>query len=195
MNSILVVLLGALGDVTRGFCILDPIKKAYPQSKITWLVEPRCKGIVDLHPLVDEVLVFNRDSMSWRNPFSQIIALKEKLAQRNFDCTLDLQRHFKSGFFSYLSKSKVRVGFNRKNCKEFNWIFNTIQTSYVPPHKSKVYNYLEFLPLIGVAIPDKPNFGIKSITLNSEDAFSFLENHKPTIGLVLGSQCTICTYW
>ena len=46
---ILVVLMGAIGDVVRGLSVVTAIKAHYPDAHITWLVEPACSGIVSLH--------------------------------------------------------------------------------------------------------------------------------------------------
>jgi heptosyltransferase I len=190
MNSILIVLLGALGDVIRGFSILPPIKHRYPNVKITWLVEPACKGIVALHTLVDEILVFDRG-----NPITGLIDLKKELDKRNFDITLDLQRHFKSGFFSWISKSPKRIGFNRSNAKEFNWIFNNHYIPEVSNSVSKVYHYQEFVKELGIELNKHDNpvidFGL-TVPKDSlpHDLNQYLANDssKFNIGIVLGSQ-------
>lgn len=191
MDNILIVLLGALGDVTRGFSVLKPIKDRYPNVKISWLVEPRCKGIVALHSLVDEIIVFDRNS-----PLKGLMELRKELAKREFDVTLDLQRHFKSGFFSYLSGSKKRVGFNKKNAKEFNWIFNTDHIFPVSKDVSKVYHYQEFLDVIDVPKFDKPDFSLEvteedipyRLLPNCSSENKFCNGINGRFGLVLGSQ-------
>ncbi len=37
-SSILIILMGSLGDVARGLCLVSHIKKNLPESRITWLV-------------------------------------------------------------------------------------------------------------------------------------------------------------
>jgi lipopolysaccharide heptosyltransferase II len=195
MERVLIVLLGALGDVVRGFSILPPLKQAFPRVHITWLVEPKCKGIVSLHPLVDEVLVFQRPNAPGKaGPLSllkdtalAVSALRSDLKTRNFEVTLDLQRHFKSGFFSLLSKSPRRIGFHRKNAKEFNWIFNTETIEPCSNEVSKVHHYLSFLKQIEIPLPTQINFGLHE-AIKVEDISPVLrERSSPLVGLVLGS--------
>lgn len=53
-TEILVIKLGAMGDVLRTKCLLPGLKRAHPQSWITWLTAPGSEPIVR-DPLVDEV--------------------------------------------------------------------------------------------------------------------------------------------
>ena len=92
------VLLGAIGDVVRALAIVRSIKASCPEWKLSWLVEPPSKGIVSLHQEIDEVIVFER-SRGVRG----VLELHRELSSRRFDITLDLQRHLKSGLFSWLS--------------------------------------------------------------------------------------------
>ena len=157
--SILIILMGSLGDVVRGFCLVSHIKNNLPNSKITWIVEPAWSELVDFHPLIDKMIVFNRP----KNVLG-VLNLYKIMAQEHFDIVFDLQRHFKSGFFSLLSGAKTRVGFGRKNAKELNWIFNNEHIEDVDDelslpkwrHYLKFTEYLGFLnlhPLISAFLP------------------------------------------
>ena len=117
--SILIILMGSLGDVARGLCLVSHIKAHRPESRITWLVEPKCADLVGLHPQIDHVIEFKR-----KRPVAALRDLYQNLQKEHFDITLDLQRILKSGFFSLLSRAKRRIGFHRKNAKELNWLFN-----------------------------------------------------------------------
>lgn len=144
--SILIVLMGSLGDVARGLCVLTPLKRAFPACRISWLVEPRCAELVRAHPLIDEVVVFDRP-----RGLAALRELCRRLRASKFDVTLDMQRHFKSGLFSWLSGAPRRIGFHRANAKEFNWLFNNQHVPYVSPRLSKVENYLKFPEYLNAA--------------------------------------------
>lgn len=181
-DRVLVILMGALGDVVRGLYIVDMIKRESPTTRITWLVEPACAGIVRLHAQVDEVLVFDRPS-----GIRGVLALRKELRSRTFDVTLDLQRHFKSGLFSWFSRSPRRIGFHRRDAKEMNWVFNT---EYVAPQGegiAKVDHYQTFLSKLGVPTGGELSSGLSHITLESLDAPWARELARPYIALILGS--------
>lgn len=57
-TEILIIKLGAMGDVLRSKCLLPGLKRQYPQSWITWLTLPGSEPIVR-DPTVDEVRVLN----------------------------------------------------------------------------------------------------------------------------------------
>ncbi len=179
----LFILMGALGDVVRGMYLVNSLKSAEPDAHITWLVEPACSGILKLHPAIDEILVFNR-----AQGLRGVLEVRRELAKRSFDVTLDLQRHAKSGLFSWFSGSPRRIGFHRKDAKEGNWIFNT---EYVPQQGeaiSKIEHYHTFLTYLGLAQPEKLSSGLEGITLEGVTAAWADELRlEPYIGFILGS--------
>ena len=137
---ILIVLLGSIGDVVRGLAVASALKKALPQSHISWVVEPKSYEIVKLNAAIDKIFLFQRHL--GLKGFVQVI---REIQSQSFDITLDLQRHLKSGVLSYLSKSARRIGFHRRDAKEFNWLFNTEQIPFLGSSTSKLDHYLSFL--------------------------------------------------
>jgi len=179
----LFILMGALGDVVRGMYLVNSIKSAEPDAHITWLVEPACSGILRLHPAIDDIIVFNRPK-----GFAGVLEVRRELAKRSFDITLDLQRHSKSGLFSWFSGAPRRIGFHRKDAKEFNWHFNT---EYVEPQGeaiSKIDHYHTFLDRLELPQPQELSSGLEGITLASTTA-SWAEELRTDnyVGFILGS--------
>jgi len=54
-KKILIVLHGSIGDVARALPLANLLRRAYPEAKITWSIEPPALPLVDNHPAVDEV--------------------------------------------------------------------------------------------------------------------------------------------
>jgi len=202
VKRVLIVLLGALGDVVRGFSILPPLKAHDPSLHITWLVEPKSAGIVKLHPLVDEVLIFDRPYRTQSTMQSlpkQLLAsvrslksMRDVLNAHRFDVVLDMQRHLKSGFFSWLTHAPLRVGFRRGDAKEGNWLFNNRFIEPIDNSVSKVLHYQQFLPSLGIPIPDAVRFGLRE-AVSDADLPSLLHEERVSagadqwIGVVMGS--------
>lgn len=180
--SILIILMGSLGDVARGLCLVSHIKQNWPKSRITWLVEPKCAELVNLHSYIDKTLIFNRP----KGVFG-VWKLRKDLAKDHFDITLDLQRHFKSGFFSLLSKAKRRIGFNKRNTKELNWIFNNEKIDYFSDELPKLSHYLKFTEHLGLLSPGSLEFGFSSIDVRSHVPSIISEIKVPVIAVVMGS--------
>ena len=146
-QRILIVLFGAIGDVTRALPLLTRLRRGYPHARIAWAVEPAAATLLDAHPALDEVLLYDRAQGArqfW--PFLQSIRLKK------FDLVLDLQRHAKSSLVSVWSRAPVRLGFHRHNTKEGNWLLNTHTITPVPDFSLKLQQYLKFSDALG--LPD-----------------------------------------
>ena len=180
--SILIILMGSLGDVARGLALVSGIKNQRPESRITWLVEPKCAELVSLHPQIDHIIVFDRQRRA-----SAMRRLFKELRKAHFDITLDLQRHLKSGFFSLLSGAKQRIGFNRRNAKELNWLFNNETIPFFNENLSKLDHYLKFIDHLGLPEPDSLDFGLEDLQIHQMIPPAVAEIQDTFIAVVMGS--------
>ena len=159
-TSILVILMGSLGDLIRGLAVAHGIKQSSPKTHITWVVEDTWQGLLKDHPYIDDILVFER-----KDKIKGVLKLIKGLRKRKFDICLDMQRHLKSGIASFLSKAKTRIGFHPKNSKEMNFLFNNNYISFKPTNYPKQLQYLEFLSVLKLPIPKEPNFGLSNLKI------------------------------
>jgi ADP-heptose:LPS heptosyltransferase len=136
---ILIVLLGAIGDVVRAMPLAMRLRHGFPAATLAWAVEPTAAPLLDGHPAIDEVLIFRRDL----GPRAFLSFLRD-VRRGAFDLVLDLQRHLKSGVVSFASGAPRRIGFHRVNTKEGNWVFNTECISPQRHWSSKLRQYLAF---------------------------------------------------
>ena len=180
--SILIILMGSLGDLVRGFCLVPHIKANFPHSRLTWLVEPKWAELVRFHKHIDKVIVFDR---AWR--LSALWKLYRDLSAEHFDITLDLQRILKSGFFSLLSGARRRLGFHRRNAKEFNWIFNNEHIGYYSDDLAKIQHYLKFTAHLGLPPPSALDFGLSPLNDNDLPPWMVAVLDRPFIAVVLGA--------
>lgn len=180
--SILIILTGSLGDVTRGLSVVKPLKDFWPQAKLCWLVEQKWAGLLKLNPYIDEVMEFKRSA----GP-ANLLALRKKLRKHKFDISLDFQRIFKSGFFAFLACAPLRLGFNRQNAKEFNWLFNNRRIPFYQNTLPKLEHYLKFLDELHVPYPDKPDYGMDRTLLTQTLPKQFMDINTPYAVLVVGS--------
>src|SRR5262249_18258527 len=119
-RRVLIVLLGAIGDVIRALPLLGRIRQAWPQAHIAWAIEAKAQAVLEGHPWLDEIIIYDRRRAPWS--FAPFLA---RLRAGRFDLALDLQRHLKSGVASRASGAGVRLGFDRSNGKELNHLFST----------------------------------------------------------------------
>jgi len=137
---------------------------------------------VSYHPGIDRVIGFDRP-----RGMRAVWSLRKELAAEHFDITLDLQRHLKSGFFSFLSGAKRRIGFHPKNTKEFNWLFNTEYIEYSEGGVPKIDLYLSFARKLALSPPQRLDFGFSALGLHTLRPNLSARLTTPYLAVVMGS--------
>jgi lipopolysaccharide heptosyltransferase II len=112
---------------------------------MVWAIEPAAFPLVEHHLAVDEIILFDRNH--WRKSLGPFL---RQIRSRRFDLVLDLQRHLKSGLISWWSGAPHRLGFHRRDAKEFNWLFNNCHISPATDGISKLSHYLKFAEFLGI---------------------------------------------
>ncbi len=94
------------------------VKEAFPNARITWLVEPLSVPIVRMNPYVDDIIVFDCKK-EWVKLLraGKLVALtrtvrafRQILLEGAFDIAVDFQELFKSAFLAWLSGAPRRIG-------------------------------------------------------------------------------------
>jgi lipopolysaccharide heptosyltransferase II len=182
-QRILFILLGAIGDVIRALPLLTRVRRAYPSTHIAWAVEPAAAPLLEYHPALNDVLLYQRS----RGPRA-FFPFLQYVRHQHFDLVLDLQRHLKSGIVSFWSGAPTRVGFHRHNTKEGNWLFNTHTIDAIPDFSLKLGQYLKFAEALGL-----PNDGVSfDLRLRPEEEQRvdtlLAETPRPFAAFFLGSR-------
>ncbi len=181
-RRVLIVLLGAIGDVVRALPLLGRLRRAWPAAHIAWAVEPKSQAVLENHPWLDELIVYDRR----RAPFSFVPFVMRVRAGR-FDLAIDLQRHLKSGAVALASGARARIGFDRVNGKEFNHLFSTRQIPPQPAMRLKLMQYQAFGDALGLA-PAPIEFALAPSDAERARAAQMLERAPaPRLAVILGS--------
>ena len=121
MKRILIVRSSAIGDVVFASALPAAIKRAYPDAHVAWLVEPGIHELLLTDPAIDEVITWSKAEWVklWKGGQKlelarRVLALRRELHARQFDVALDLQGLLKSGFITWLSGARRRVGLGSK---------------------------------------------------------------------------------
>jgi lipopolysaccharide heptosyltransferase I len=150
-HRILLIKPSSLGDVTHALPVLHLLRKRYPAAKISWLVAPYCSGLLEGHPDLDEVILFDRKRFgtAWKNPAAglDLIRFKRDLRRRQFDWVIDLQGLFRSGWLAWHTRAPVRIGF--ANAREFAWLFYTHRVPIPTLEQHAVDRYLKIAAAAG----------------------------------------------
>jgi heptosyltransferase I len=181
-RRVLIVLLGAIGDVIRALPLLGRIRRAWPQAHIAWAVEPKAQAVLEGHPWLDELIIYDRRRAPW-----SFVPFLARLRAGRFDLALDLQRHLKSGVASLASGAGVRLGFDRANGKELNHLFSTRHIAPQPPMRLKLLQYQAFGDALGIP-PVPVEFGLASTAAERAHAAKLLADAPaPLLAVIVGS--------
>lgn len=129
--NILIVRLGAIGDVMMTSAVPQALKETFPNARVSWLVEPLSVPIVRMNPYVDDIIVFDckkewvklLKSGRYATLYRTVRGFRDLLRRRRFDIAIDFQELFKSAFLTRLSGAARRIG--PLPSREFNNLFMT----------------------------------------------------------------------
>ena len=129
--NILIVRLSAIGDIVMASPLLAALRKRYPEARIAWLVQPESKDLLVCHPAVDELIVWPRKAWSelakqhrWIELLKTVLRFRKQLRGYGFELAVDVQGLLKSGFLTWLSGARERVGLGSREGSQ--WLMTRV---------------------------------------------------------------------
>lgn len=116
---ILVVRLGAIGDVVRVLPSLHALRAGFPSAQIDWAVETKSKDIVEGHPDLDSVHVFDRSPVLSES-IGNFLRFCRTIKRSRYDIVVDFHGVFKSGAILWASGAPDRYGFAAPRARELS---------------------------------------------------------------------------
>jgi heptosyltransferase-3 len=108
-QNILVIKLRHIGDVLLSTPVLRALREAYPDARVTMLVNRGTETVLAHNPDITEVLCVEKGS--WEAQVKFVRGLR----RRAFDCVIDLTDGDRSAAISWATGAPVRVGFNAEH--------------------------------------------------------------------------------
>ena len=110
--NILIVRLGALGDIVHAIPAVPALRAAHPSARIDWIVDARHREILDLVDGLDRIITIDRPAAgAW------LSAVRE-LRAGGYDVALDLQGLMKSAVLARASGAPRVIGFSIWHLRE-----------------------------------------------------------------------------
>ena len=123
--KILIIKPSSLGDVIHSLPFLKAIKNTFHDAEIEWVISKNLKEILEGNPLINRLIVFDKDSWTKIGNLSktvkEAIGLINILKSGHYDMVVDLQGLLRSGLITFFTSSPLKVGF--KNAREGSSIF------------------------------------------------------------------------
>ena len=82
-REIAIVMMSAVGDAVHVLPLVNSIKAAEPDSRITWIIQPGPHALVAGHPAVDEFVIFDR-----KRGLGAFLTVRRALRGRRFDLVI-----------------------------------------------------------------------------------------------------------
>ncbi|HEX6134891.1 MAG TPA: glycosyltransferase family 9 protein [Longimicrobiales bacterium] len=183
-REVAIVMLSALGDAVHVLPVVNALRRAWPDTRITWVIQPVPHQLVKGHESVDEFVLFRRrrGADAWRS----YAELSRTLAGRRFDLLINLQVYLKAGLITSLMKADVKLGFDRKRARDMNWLFTTHR---IPPRPTGHVQdqYFEFLEYLGID-PDPVEWRLRITDEERAAQRAFFDAlDRPAAGVVVGT--------
>jgi ADP-heptose:LPS heptosyltransferase len=176
--SILIVRLGAIGDVVHGLPLLCRLRRGFPAAWIAWAVGPAAAPLLDGHPALDERIVLEK-----RAPVS---FLRRCLALRGrFEVAIDLQGLVSSALAAAIAGARRRLSFDRARTREGAFLFHTERLLPAARDGPIVAQNLAFADALG-APPAPIEFRLAPGEKARERARALLAN-EPFAAIILGA--------
>ncbi|MEO7153875.1 MAG: glycosyltransferase family 9 protein [Planctomycetota bacterium] len=145
---ILIVRLGALGDVVNGLALANALVRERPDVEIGWLSHELALPLLEGHPSIARVHLLPRGG-----GLGGLIRVVREVRSRGYDLVLDLQRLTKSALLARWSGAPRRIGFDRARTKEGSWIWLGEHVAAASALRPMAEQALDFARHLGIPEP------------------------------------------
>ena len=122
VRRILVLSWGLIGDVFIRVPVIEAVRRRFPESHITVVVDPPAAQVLNNHPQIDEVCVFSRKKRPRGEFLREFIRKTRELRKGRYDLTINLYSGGQSPLVTRLVGSRYRLGFN--HTRALRWANN-----------------------------------------------------------------------
>ena len=111
-DAILIVRLGAMGDILHALPAAASLKLSFPERRLAWLVEPCWTPLLEGNPYIDRIVTLDT------RRFSTWMGVRRELRQWKFGTAIDFQGLIKSAIAARLAAPRRLFGFARGEARE-----------------------------------------------------------------------------
>lgn len=109
MNKFLVIQTAFIGDVILATAVVEKLRQFYPESQIDFLLRKGNEGLLDNHPFINEVFVWDKKNKKYDN----LKTITKTIKAIQYDTIINLQRFASSGLITAFSGAKEKIGFSK----------------------------------------------------------------------------------
>jgi ADP-heptose:LPS heptosyltransferase len=140
MQKFLIIQTAFIGDVVLAMGIVEKLHAYFPDAEIDFLVRKGNEGLLNDHPFLHEVLIWDKQKNKLKNLFKMLRLIRNK----KYDKIINVQRFAATGMLTACSGAKETIGFNKN---PFSFLFHkkiphVISTASKPLHEVERNNGL-----------------------------------------------------
>lgn len=114
VSAILLVRLYFIGDVLLSTPVVNALKTAFPDARLSVLIKKRARAVLEANPFVDEIIEY--DAVTRYHSPVWMASLAARLRRARFDLAVDLTGDLRSSWLLFAADPGFRVGFNHAGC-------------------------------------------------------------------------------
>ncbi|MFI4914101.1 MAG: glycosyltransferase family 9 protein [Steroidobacterales bacterium] len=142
-QSLCILRLSAIGDTCHVVPIVRALQRAWPDTRLTWIIGTLEAQLMRLLPGVEFITVDKRAGL--RGAY----ALRAALRGRRFDVLLHLQLSLRASLLSTAIPAALRLGFDRARARELQWLFTNAQIA-ARRNEHVLDSFFGFLEALGI---------------------------------------------
>ena len=142
-DSLCMLRLSALGDISHVLPLVRTLQQNWPHTRLSWIIGKREYHLVYDIPDI-EFIVFDKQAglRAYQN-------VRHHLHGRHFDVFLHLQTSLRASLLSRLVHSPIKLGFDRQNAKDLQWLFTNHQIA-CQPRQHVIDSFFGFSEALGI---------------------------------------------
>lgn len=116
MPKILIIQTAFIGDVVLATGLIEKLHVHFPTAQVDFLVRKGNEALLKDHPLLNEVLIWDKKQQKYRNWWRTLQAIRS----RKYDTVINVQRFAATGLLAGFSAAKEKIGFDKN---PFSFLF------------------------------------------------------------------------
>jgi heptosyltransferase-1 len=166
--TIVVLRLGAMGDIVRTLPAVRLVRAGLPEARIHWVAwEPWTQLLAD-HPDVDSIVglprselrAFARSPLKWPSLAASTGTIASRLRALHGGLVLDFHGDLRTGLLGRLTGAPVRLGYEGHQQKEGNRLFTTHRVAAGDRRTPRLTRNLLLVSALGLPVRPVPDAGI-----------------------------------
>lgn len=174
------VRMSAIGDTVHAVPLVASIRAAWPDCRLTWVIQPGPHALMRGRPDVDEFLLFHRE-----RGVRAFGDFRRRVRGRPFDLVIDAHAVFKAAVVTRMLDAPIRLGFDRARTRDLAWLATNRRIPARPPRHVQD-DAFELLEHLGIPVRAEWNFHFTAEERAARRVW-LARDGRPVLALVLRS--------